>query len=171
MHELEGVRAAFEMAGPARSLVHSLKYRHYRAVAPTMAALMAGLPEGLNIDRFFAVPLHKSRLRERGFNQSEELLRHAGWTPSSAGLARIRKTDQQVGQRLGERRANVAGAFTYSGRRLDGEAVALIDDVVTTGATVVECARALKDAGASAVWAFAFARASYQPETTEAIED
>ena len=171
MHGLEGVRALYEMSGAARSLVHALKYHHYRAVAPAMAAMMAGLGEQLVIDRYFAVPLHRSRIKERGFNQSELLLRETGWRPIGEGLVRNRKTDRQVGQHLGERRSNVAGAFTYAGPRLEGETVALVDDVVTTGATVSECAAVLKDAGARAVWAFAFARASYHPETAEPIED
>lgn len=171
MHELEGVRAAFEMRGTARKLVHALKYHRYRAVAPTMGALMANLPGGLAIDAYFAVPLHKSRTKERGFNQSELLLRHAGWVPRGAGLVRMRPTHQQVGQRFGERRANIAGAFEYHGPRLDGQVVAVVDDVVTTGMTMVESARVLRDAGARAVWALAFARASYAPESEAPIED
>lgn len=171
MHELEGVRAPFEMEGAARGLVHALKYRRYRAAAPAMAALMSASADGLGIDTFFAVPLHRSRTKDRGFNQSAELLRNTGWRPIGVGLSRTRKTDQQVGQRLNERRANVAGAFTYTGPRLDGQTVAVVDDVITTGATVVECARVLKDAGARAVWALAFARASYHPDTPEPIED
>lgn len=171
MSELEGVRAPFEMTGTARNLVHALKYRHYRDIAPTMAALMTPLPETLGIEAYFAIPLHRTRSRERGFNQAELLLRHAGWGPAGEGLTRIRKTEQQVGQRLGERRANVAGAFRYTGRRLDGLTVALVDDVVTTGATMVECARVLRDAGAARIWALAFARASYHPEADEPIDD
>ena len=171
LHELEGVRAGFEMAGPARGLIHALKYRYYRAVAPTMGALITSLPEDLEIDRYFTVPLHKGRTKERGFNQSEEILRSTGWHPVSDGLVRTRKTDQQVGQNLGARTNNVAGAFRYSGPRLEGQLVAVFDDVVTTGTTVLECARVLRDAGARGVWAFAFARASYRPETTEVIED
>lgn len=171
MHELEGVRAPFEMEGTARNLIHALKYRHYRSVAPTMAALMAGAVDGLDIDVFFAVPLHRSRTKERGFNQSELLLRHIGWNPTGEGLSRIRRTEQQVGRRLGERRANIAGAFEYRGPRLEGQVAAVVDDVVTTGATMVECARVLKDAGAKHVWAVAFARASYHPDADEAIDD
>lgn len=170
MHQLEGVRASFEMAGAARRLIHALKYQHYRSAAPAMAAFMPALAADLAVDRFFAVPLHGSRVKERGFNQSSLLLGHAGWVPAP-GLERVRKTQRQVGQRLGERRANVAGAFEYRGDRLDGLTVALVDDVVTTGATAVECARALKDAGARAVWAIAFARASYHPQTSEPIDD
>ena len=171
MNELEGIRAAYEMAGAARQLVHQLKYHHYRAVAPAMAALMASLTDDIPVDRFFAVPLHRSRVKERGFNQSELLLRHTSWGPVGSGLERVRKTDRQVGQRLGERRKNVAGAFAYRGPRLDGQVVALVDDVVTTGATVTECAAVLKDAGARTVWALAFARASYRPDDQEPIED
>ena len=170
MHELEGVRAACEMTGVARSLVHALKYRHYRAAAPIMATFMAPLVEGLDVQEVFAVPLHRSRIKERGFNQSQLLMERAGWT-ASGGLVRTRRTEQQVGQRMGERRSNVAGAFAFRGARLDGLTVALVDDVVTTGATVVECARVLKDAGASKVWVVAFARASYKCETEEPIAD
>ena len=170
LHELEGVRAAFEMAGTARNLVHALKYRYYRAVAPLMAAALPPLADDLGIDRYYPVPLHRSREKRRGFNQSALLLTLAGWQPAP-GLRRVRKTERQVGQRLGERRANVAGAFEYDGPRLDGLTVALVDDVVTTGATVMECARSLQDAGARAVWALAFARASYSPQTDEPIDD
>ncbi|MGE0599487.1 MAG: double zinc ribbon domain-containing protein [Dehalococcoidia bacterium] len=170
LHELAGIRAAFEMTGTARSLVHALKYRHYRAVAPTMGAFIAPLVDDLGVESFFAVPLHKSRMKERGFNQAELLMKHAGWPPAP-GLARARKTNRQVGQRLGERRSNVAGAFVYSGPRLDGRTVCLVDDVVTTGATALECARVLKDAGARAVWVVAFARASYRFGADEPIED
>ncbi len=170
MHDLEGVRAAFEMAGAARNLVHSLKYRYYRAAAPVMGACLPGALEGIDIDRFFAVPLHPSRLKERGFNQSHLLLEAAGWQ-AGTGLTRVRKTGRQVGHALGERRKNVADAFAYSGPRLDGLAVALVDDVVTTGATAAECARVLKDAGARHVWALAFARASYRPDLDVGIED
>jgi len=159
LHELEGVRAGFEMSGPTRGLVHALKYRYYRAVAPTMGALIASLPEDLEIDRFFAVPLHKGRTKERGFNQSEEVLRNTGWHPLSGGLVRTRKTDQQVGRHLGERTNNVAGAFRYTGPRLDGQQVAVFDDVVTTGATLNACAAPLLAAGAKEVRALTAARA------------
>ena len=171
MHELEGIRAAFEMAGAARQLVHALKYRYYRAAAPRMAEMMSGLNAELAVDRYFAVPLHRSRLKERGFNQSALLLEKTGWRPAAGGLVRVRRTDRQVGQAFGERRSNVADAFAYSGPRLDGLTVALVDDVVTTGATVTECANVLKDAGARAVWAFAFARASYRWDSTDVIDD
>lgn len=171
MNALEGARAAVEMSGAARRLVHSLKYRFYQEAAPAMAARMRDLATCIEVDRFFAVPLHRSREKSRGFNQSALLLRHAGWAPASGGLQRVRRTDRQVGSAFSERRTNVSGAFAYSGPRLDGFSVALVDDVITTGATVAECAAVLKDAGARHVWAFAFARASYHFGTSEPIED
>ncbi|NJD65105.1 MAG: ComF family protein [Chloroflexi bacterium] len=171
LQHLAGVRAAFEMAGPARKLVHDLKYRYYRAIAPVMGRLLTEALPGLSFDACFVVPLHRSRLRERGFNQSELLLRNTPLPQPSPGLARVRRTDRQVGQRIAERRTNVAGAFVYAGPSLSGQSVALIDDVVTTGATVHECALVLRDAGAREVWAVAFARASYEPATTAPIDD
>lgn len=171
MNALEGARAAFEMSGAARRLVHALKYRFYREAAPAMAPLMRGLPADLQIDRFFAVPLHRSRQKSRGFNQSELLRAQARWSPAGEGLNRVRRTDRQVGSAFKERRVNVGGAFAYSGPRLDGLTVAIVDDVITTGATVSECAAVLKDAGARHVWAFAFARASYNVASTGPIDD
>lgn len=171
MDELEGVRACYEMTGAARQLIHQLKYHHYREVAPAIAALMNGLAGNTPVDRYFAVPLHASRLRERGFNQSRLLLENTGWSPIGHELQRIRKTGHQVGRHPNDRRDNVAGAFAYHGPRLDGQVVAIVDDVVTTGATVNECAAVLKDAGARAVWAYTFARTSYHPGATGPIED
>lgn len=159
------------MAGPARQLVHNLKYRRYTAVAPVMAGHLAGLAATLPVDSWFAVPLHRSRERSRGFNQAEELRRAAELPAGPGQLLRTRKTATQVGQHLTERRHNVSGAFEYRGPPLEGRTVGLIDDVITTGATVNECARMLREAGAKQVWALAFARASYQPDTEQEIAD
>lgn len=159
------------MTGPARRLVHDLKYRYYRALAPVMGRLLKEALTDTAFDACFAVPLHRSRLRERGFNQSELLLRASSLPPPSPGLVRVRRTERQVGQRLAERRSNVAGAFAYSGPGLPGCRVALVDDVVTTGATAQECALVLRDAGAREVWVIAFARASYEPASHEPIDD
>ncbi len=170
MHQLDGARSAFEMTGAARQLVHALKYRYYRAAAPKMASLMSPLVEDTAIDRFFAVPLHPSREKQRGFNQSRVLLEQAGWAPAE-GLSRTRRTRRQVGSAFADRKANVGGAFRYQGPRLDGLSVAIVDDVITTGATVAECCAVLKDAGARQVWALAFARASYRWQSDAPIED
>ncbi len=159
------------MTGPARRLVHDLKYRYYRALAPLMGRLLTQAFPALSFDACFPVPLHRSRLRERGFNQSELLLRELPLPPQPGALVRVRRTERQVGQRLNERRSNVAGAFAYSGPSLAGCRVALVDDVVTTGATAQECALVLRDAGAREVWVIAFARASYEPTSPDPIDD
>ena len=162
LQAIEGVLAAVEMSGAARKLVHALKYQYVRQAAGLMAKPMLSASEGRRFDALFPVPLHRSRLRERGFNQSELLMQAAGWTQPPGSLLRTKKTSRQVGMHEGERRANVSGAFVYRGPSLNGLSVAIVDDVVTTGATVQECAIVLKDAGAREVWAVAFARASYK---------
>lgn len=149
------------MDGAARRAVHELKYRYARTLAPIMARSMAGLCDREPIDAAFPVPLHRSRQRERGFNQSELLLSHLGWPGAPGLLVRRRKTAQQVGMGPGERRNNVSGAFAYEGPELEGLVIAVIDDVVTTGATIDECAVVLKDHGARQVFGMGFARASY----------
>lgn len=171
MQSLEGVRVAFEMAGPARELVHELKYRYVRAAAPVMARHMAALREDTPFDLALAVPLHPSRKRHRGFNQAEDLLKALEWPVAIGRLDRIRRTERQVGMDLGERRSNVSGAFAFQGEPLDGLTVAIVDDVVTTGATANACAQVLRDHGARHVYAFAFARKSYDPIATSPIND
>lgn len=166
---LDGALVAVDMQGAARKAVHGLKYRHIRDLAPVMARQVAGLPA--HFDVAFAIPLHRSRLRQRGFNQAQALLDLLPWTPAEGTLDRVRKTDTQVGMNVGERRSNIAGAFAYSGPPLHGLSVALVDDVVTTGATANECARVLRDHGARAVYAYAFARTNYDPAPGLAIDE
>jgi ComF family protein len=105
------------------------------------------------VDLFVPVPLHPSRVSVRGYNQSEriatELSRLSG-IPMARAIARHRSTSSQVGLSGSERRVNVLGAFRYE-MSLEGLSVALIDDVVTTGSTIVESARACTSAGASVV--------------------
>ncbi len=171
MQSLDGVRASCEMSGPARELVHELKYRYVRAAAPEMARHLGALRAETAFDVALAVPLHASRKRHRGFNQADEILRALDWPTAPGRLHRIRKTERQVGMDLGERRSNVSGAFAYRGEPLDGLNVAIVDDVVTTGATANACAQVLRDHGARRVYAFAFARKSYDPVATSPIND
>lgn len=92
------------------------------------------------------VPLHASRRRHRGFNQADDLARHAG-LPVYRALRRVRATPMQTGLPAAQRRRNMRGAFacTRRARGLAGAIVVLIDDVSTTGATLDACARVLKD--------------------------
>lgn len=158
---LDGARAAVEMAGPGRALVHALKYRGVLDAAPAMGRAMKPLWAGLGCDVAVAVPLHPSRLRKRGFNQSALLIAATGWPLADGALVRSKKTRTQIGLDAAARKVNVAGAFVYAGTPLTALAVALVDDVVTSGATVDECARVLKEQGARTVVAVSFARTSH----------
>jgi ComF family protein len=136
-------------------LVHELKYRGRRRVAERLAEALCARPEVravLSADVLLVpVPLHPRRHRERGFNQSEllaqALARRLGLECAPACLVRRKDTAPQTGLSAAQRRKNLAGAFAVRRRaRLLGRVVVLVDDVVTTGATVSACARALREA-------------------------
>ena len=114
-------------------------------------------------DFIVPVPLHRHRLRERGFNQSLELAkriaRAVGREINLEALQRTRATEVQSGLDAKTRRRNVRGAFAANTAIVNGKSIALIDDVVTTAATVHECAAMLKLAGAREVSVWAVARA------------
>ena len=156
------VAAPYLHHGLARDLVHALKYRGHRHVAPILAGAMAGVAPP-DVDVVIAVPLHRGRRRERGFNQSELLARAAagrlGLPLRLDALRRERPTRPQVELAHDERAANVLGAFVTPAR-LEGTRVLLVDDVCTTGATLDACAAALKRAGASEVDCLVATRAS-----------
>ncbi len=160
--DLDGARAAVEMSGPARRLVHGLKFSGIRDLADDMAEALLPVVAALAPDAVYAIPLHRRRRLRRGFNQAEVLLDRLGWPAAPGRLERVRATASQVGLSAGERRENVAGAFRYRGPDLEGATVAVLDDVVTTGATASECARVLREHGAARVYAVAYARAPYR---------
>ncbi|GBD24118.1 hypothetical protein HRbin29_01791 [bacterium HR29] len=168
LSRLAAVRAAFEFTGVARRAVHQLKYGFTRALAEPMAAAMTARLDLSTYDAAVPVPIHPSRQRWRGFDQAAELARGLPLPPAPGRLRRIRKTRSQVGLSAAERRRNLAGAFVYEGPPLSGLRIALIDDVVTSGATAAECAAVLLDAGAAQVTALAFARASYETSLADA---
>lgn len=144
-----------------RDIVHALKYDGRRSLARPIAALMRGhggvVLDGA--DLAVPVPLHRSRLRQRGFNQAAELARHLG-LPFADVLRRTRATASQTDLPASRRHANVRGAFALRRRgRVDGRSVVLVDDVSTTGATLEACATVLLAAGAREVRALTAARA------------
>jgi ComF family protein len=110
-------------------------------------------------DALVPVPLHRRRLRQRGFNQAADLARHLG-LPAVHALRRVRATHPQVDLPAPQRHANVQGAFALSNTRasVHDRIVVLVDDVATTGATLEACARVLKNAGAKEVRAITAAR-------------
>lgn len=159
-----GITAPYRWTGVVKELVYSLKYRNVRASAPRLADLMSAHLSDKRIaaDLIVPVPLHPSRERERGYNQSELLARgiskSTGIPMANGVLARTRNTPPQVSMTTPEeRRRNVVGAFECVGD-VAGVRVLLIDDVVTTGATVAECSAQLRQAGAAAVWVLSLGR-------------
>lgn len=143
--------AALAYAFPADALVHALKFRGELALSSLLGKLLADRIAPANVDRVVAVPLTPARLRERGYNQSVEIARHV--MPAKLDLeicVRTRDAPPQMGLPLDERRRNVRGAFECT-RPLLGERIAVVDDVMTTGATLDEVAKVLKAAGASSV--------------------
>jgi len=160
-----GARSLHLYEGAVRDTVHALKYNHLSALARPMGEMMAVYleAEALPVDLVVPVPLFGRRQRVRGYNQSallaREVARLRGLPLAERGLARRRDTPPQARSVDAEaRRRNVAGAFAGEGRRVEGRRVLLIDDVMTTGATLDACAQALRHAGAASVWALTFAR-------------
>jgi len=151
---------AFVLAAPVQQSIHGLKYRARFLEAARLARLLApALPSRPQL--IIPVPLHRGRLLRRGYNQAAELAR---WLtrltaiPSDVHAARRgRATPDQIGKSAAERRRNLQGAFNVR-RPLDGLHVALLDDVMTTGATLSELARACRRAGAARIEAWAVAR-------------
>lgn len=157
------VISAAVFAPPLREGIHRFKYESQPQLAEAFGTLMseAWRASGLHSDALVPVPLHASRRRERGYNQSELLARvisRHSQVPMHNWLKRIRHTEQQAHLGAHERVANVKDAFV-AGSSVNGKQIALVDDVLTTGATLAECAAALKAAGASTVIAITLARA------------
>jgi ComF family protein len=156
---LAGVTATGAMAGPARLAIHQLKYRGRRRVAPALASLLAPLvPDGPWT--VVPVPLHRRRLRARGFNQAgllaRALARQRGW-PYLDALERTRETAPSPGLGRAERERNLSLVFRAR-RPLAGRRVLLVDDVLTSGATAAAARLALLAAGAAEVHVAVVAR-------------
>ena len=156
--------AVFAYAFPADVLVQGLKFRGELALARLLADEMCGeirSASGVAVDLVVPVPLHDSRLRERGYNQSVEIARglasRLDLPVAVDACHRVRNTAAQLGLPLNERRKNVRGAFSCT-RALDGKTVAVVDDVMTTGATLNEVASTLKKFGAGRVVNWVLAR-------------
>jgi ComF family protein len=158
-------RAAVRFEEVARALVHAFKYGDRLDLAPLMGRWMAHAGRELlaDADALVPVPLHWRRLWGRRFNQSGALAReisHAsGIAVAHTALRRVKATQQQVGLTHAERATNVQGAFRVDAKpKVAGRRLILIDDVLTSGATVGACARALLRAGAANVDVLVFAR-------------
>lgn len=153
--------------GTLREAIHALKFACQELMARPLGELMArcyttsGLPG--KVDVAVPIPIHRSRLVDRGFNQSAEIARvfckRVSLPMETNALVKTKKTRDQVDLPENERFANVEGAFAVSDPDpIQGKRVLIIDDVFTTGATVNEAAKTLRSAGASAVYAYTLAR-------------
>lgn len=160
--------AALEFRDTARALVHGLKFRGQLPYARPLGEVLAQAvaergPVGAEL--LLPVPLHLGRLRERGFNQATEVARvvsrFLGIPLASPGTATRRRSTLAQTDLPGARarRRNVAGAFLVDSREVSGRRVVLVDDVMTTGATLYELARTVWDSGARQVEAWACCRA------------
>ncbi|MCS7287000.1 MAG: ComF family protein [Anaerolineae bacterium] len=164
-HSLEGIISVAYFEGPIQKVVHLIKYQGKTALVSPLTELMASriLRNPVQAEGIIPVPLHPSRYRERGFNQSallaEGLSKHLGIPVLDGALERIRYTRPQVGLNAQERKENVKGAFRANPFKVAGKNLIVVDDVCTTGATLEECGVALKEAGAKRVWGITLARA------------
>jgi ComF family protein len=153
----DATRAGLAYEFPADALVHALKFRGELALAPLLASLLACRIDD-RVDHVVPVPLSTRRLRERGYNQSVEIARHLrGGLLDVALCERTRDVRPQIELPYDERQRNVRGAFRCT-RSLVGARIAVVDDVMTTGATLNEIARTLKAAGAVQVVNWVVAR-------------
>ncbi len=159
--------------GGLRELIHLLKYGGVRPAANVLGRMLAEAIAGLELDPLadsiavIPVPLYRAKLRDREFNQAETIARAAmKFSPASSGLRlcpgvleRKRETASQTGLTRHQRRENVRGAFAVAHPEIiKSRPVLVVDDVYTTGATVSECARVLRRAGATKVWVATVAR-------------
>jgi ComF family protein len=163
-HHFDWCRAVVAYQGVMAEAIQRFKYHGEIQLADSLGWFWKKMVlEDLPIEAIIPVPLHPSRLRERGFNQALVLGRILGRILDkrvlSKGLRRIRNTVPQVQLDHSQREKNVRGAFTVRETREIGDKnILLVDDVLTTGATVNECAKVLKKAGARQVFVLSLAR-------------
>jgi len=163
--KIDGIRSPFRFDGAMREAIHQLKYRNLRALAVPLAKLLQDYltTDPVPAEVLVPVPLHRKRLRERGYNQSSLLAQQLGKLADlpivDDCLIRQRHAPPQARTAtVEERQSHVTDAFACRDHRLRDKQVLLIDDVSTSGATLDACAAALKAGGATSVWGLVMAR-------------
>ncbi len=142
-----------------------MKYRRNIGFGEAIAIQMMDFVCSLSwpVEVLIPVPLGKKRLKERGYNQvglvARPLAYQMGWTYAPQGLSKTRDTRSQVGLTVSQRRENVHNAYQADARVVKQKSVLIMDDVATTGSTILACTAALLSAGAHAVYVLTIARA------------
>ncbi len=158
----------FEKDGAFQDLVHALKYEGFQSVGLRLGRELGKTMKqnGVRADCLVPVPLHRAKLRERGFNQSELIARGAAEVINlpvkTEWLVRTRETVTQTQLSQEKRERNVRGAFALSEKghsEVDGKLVVIVDDVITTGSTLVSCSEQLRLSGAARILAASVALA------------
>ena len=168
--EVKGVVSflAFTKKGKVQNLLHALKYKNKPEVGVLLGKMMALESTEKNVfpvaDLIVSVPLHKKRRRERGYNQSDafaEGLSEVTEIPwSGSALARVRYTKSQTGKTKTERQENVKDIFEIpEPQQIRGKRIILVDDVLTTGATLESCLNVLLAAGSDSIYIMTIAAA------------
>ena len=159
-----GMRSWAEYKDAIREAIHSLKYKNNIPLGYFFSQKLTEMIEqtSWNFDVIVPVPLNPFRLKERGFNQStliaKPLANQLGVSFDNKALGRIKDTSPQYTLTATQRRENVADAFFGNADRLKGKGVLIIDDIITTGATMENCTKALLAAGAAKVYCASVAR-------------
>jgi ComF family protein len=178
--KIKRVRAAFKYDGIIKEAIPLLKYQSKLSLAPVFESCLFDAFDRFfsraSIDRIIPIPLHKKKMKKRGFNQSFLLIRNfkkkylslygekPEWQIDTATLRRFKFTRPQTGFDIANRRQNLKGAFSLSlkktgKKKVQGENILLVDDVYTTGATCGEAAGVLLNSGAKRVDVLVLARA------------
>jgi ComF family protein len=168
---LDGLIAVAHFKDPLKEAIHALKYDGVKELAEPLSNLLVQhlKDERLRFVRqmeplLIPIPLHKSKEIERGFNQSallsEKLGQKLNLKTEKNFLVKTKKTPAQVKLKGKERRENVKNVFSFVGdkKKIKGKTILLVDDVMTTGSTLNECAKVLKRAGAKKVWGLVLAK-------------
>jgi len=166
--DFDRARALGAHEGVLQHAIHLLKYRDRPMLAEPLGHALVDYARreskslgDLLVDLVIPVPMHPSRVRTRGYNQAERLAkvvaRELGVELAVDAVVRKINTRAQVGLTQEARRSNLSNAFARGPRNVDGMRILLIDDVSTTGASLSECAKALKSAGARSVYGLTLA--------------
>jgi ComF family protein len=162
---IDGIRSVFRFEGIVRKAIHHLKYYDLKAISKDLAKILYDYIalNKLEYELIVPVPLHKKRLRYRGYNQSLLIARELGKLSNNDVLpdvlVRVKEGVSQARTKgVQQRVKNVKDAFSCNGYSIRNRKVILIDDVCTSGATLESCAKALKAAGAESIWGLTVAR-------------